>query len=58
MIPALTRLLPLFQGLDKTKLEQYLSEEEFKKVLQMSKEEFYALPAWKQNKVRQQIGLY
>jgi hypothetical protein len=46
------------QGLDKTKLEQYLSEEEFKTVLQMTKDEFYALPPWKQNKLRQQASLY
>lgn len=46
------------KGLDKTKLEQYLSEEEFKTVLQMTKDEFYALPPWKQNKLRQQASLY
>lgn len=46
------------KGLDKTKLEQYLSDEEFKKLVKMTKDEFYALPAWKQTKVRQQLGLY
>jgi supervillin len=46
------------KGLDKTKLEQYLSDDEFAKVLQMTKDEFYALPSWKQNKIRQQINLY
>ncbi|KAL6042698.1 Villin headpiece domain containing protein, partial [Balamuthia mandrillaris] len=46
------------KGLDKTKLEQYLSDEEFQKHVGMSKQDFYALPLWKQTNKRQEIGLY
>jgi len=45
------------KGLDKTKLEQYLSDEDFMKHFRMTKEEFYDLPAWQQMNKRQEAGL-
>ncbi|XP_052813191.1 uncharacterized protein LOC128240559 isoform X3 [Mya arenaria] len=49
---------PLPEGVDPLKLESYLSDEEFESVLDMTRDEFYALPAWKQSKMKQQCGLY
>ncbi|KAL3854898.1 hypothetical protein ACJMK2_014134 [Sinanodonta woodiana] len=49
---------PLPEGVNPLKLEWYLSDEEFMDVIEMSKEEFYALPAWKQTKIKQQVGLF
>ncbi|XP_053386334.1 uncharacterized protein LOC123538762 isoform X4 [Mercenaria mercenaria] len=49
---------PLPEGVDPLKLESYLSDEEFEAVLEMTREEFYALPGWKQQKLKQQVELF
>ncbi|KAH3747622.1 hypothetical protein DPMN_182050 [Dreissena polymorpha] len=49
---------PLPEGVDPLKLESYLSDEEFEQVLEMTREEFYAMPAWKQSKLKQQACLF
>ncbi|CAN9506228.1 unnamed protein product [Ophioblennius macclurei] len=56
---------PLPEGVDPLCLEFYLSEKDFqgagadgKEVLQMSREEFGGLPAWKQVKVKKAKGLF
>ncbi|XP_071484641.1 uncharacterized protein [Diadema antillarum] len=49
---------PLPEGVDPMKLETYLSKEEFKMVLKMTKEEFYQLPAWKQKNLKKTNGLF
>lgn len=49
---------PLPDGVDPLKLETYLTDEEFEEVLDMKKDEFYALPAWKQAQVKQSLGLF
>jgi len=46
------------RGLDKTKLEKYLPDEEFEKRFEMNKDKFYEMPAWKQNNKRKEVGLY
>ena len=45
-------------GLDKTKLESYLSDEEFLTTTQMTKEDFYKQPIWLQNNKRKALSLY
>ncbi|XP_070186680.1 supervillin-like isoform X3 [Littorina saxatilis] len=49
---------PLPEGVDPLKLETYLADEEFEEVLEMSREEFYQLPSWKQKQTKQSLGLY
>lgn len=49
---------PLPDGVDPLKLESYLADEEFEEVLEMKRAEFYALPAWKQNQMKQTVGLF
>ncbi|KAL4217138.1 hypothetical protein ACF0H5_023592 [Mactra antiquata] len=49
---------PLPEGVDPLKLESYLSDAEFEEHLEMTRDEFYALPAWKQQKMKQQAGLF
>ncbi|XP_050417893.2 microtubule-associated protein futsch isoform X3 [Patella vulgata] len=49
---------PLPEGVDASKLESYLDEEEFQSLLHMSKEEYYALPSWKQRQLKQPTGLF
>uniref|UniRef100_A0A7S4UJ59 HP domain-containing protein n=1 Tax=Paramoeba aestuarina TaxID=180227 RepID=A0A7S4UJ59_9EUKA len=46
------------KGLEKTRLESYLSDEEFEQIFDRTKEEFYALPEWIRTKRRQDVGLY
>lgn len=43
---------------DKTKLETYLTDEEFREVFTMSREEFYKLPAWKQVSRKKEVLLF
>lgn len=45
-------------GVDKTKLEAYLSEEEFEKVFSRTKDEFYSLPKWKQQARKKEVLLF
>lgn len=45
-------------GIDSTRRESYLSNTEFSEALGMSKEQFYALPKWKQDQKKRSAGLY
>ncbi|XP_046380954.2 supervillin-like isoform X3 [Haliotis rufescens] len=49
---------PLPEGVDPSKLEWYLEEDKFQEIFEMSKEEFYKLPNWKQRQVKQPTGLF
>ncbi|MGH0122501.1 UNVERIFIED_CONTAM: hypothetical protein FKN15_020209 [Acipenser sinensis] len=49
---------PLPEGVDPLKLELYLSDDDFEKALDMVREEYEALPAWKQVKVKKAKGLF
>uniref|UniRef100_A0A0N5AH59 HP domain-containing protein n=1 Tax=Syphacia muris TaxID=451379 RepID=A0A0N5AH59_9BILA len=52
----LARDLP--KGFDLKRLEQYLTDEDFEKVFKMSRSSFYALPHWKQIKLRKSNDLF
>ncbi|XP_072234435.1 supervillin-like isoform X2 [Leuresthes tenuis] len=56
----LTELLtrPLPEGVDPLRLEVYLSDEDFEKGLQMSREEYGVLPGWKQVNLKKAKGLF
>lgn len=54
----LTTNYKLPRGVDKTKLETYLSEEEFEKVFSMTRDEFYQLPQWKQQSRKKEVLLF
>lgn len=45
-------------GIDKTRKEEYLGDEEFKKILGCDKDSFRALPTWKRNDKKKSIGLF
>ncbi|KAK8679810.1 hypothetical protein V6N13_145244 [Hibiscus sabdariffa] len=45
-------------GIDVTKREAYLSEEEFAEKFGMPKGAFYKLPKWRQNKLKMTVGLF
>lgn len=45
-------------GIDVTKREAYLSEEEFQEKFTMTKRAFYELPKWKQNKFKMSLHLF
>ncbi|XP_078280646.1 supervillin-like [Rhinoraja longicauda] len=49
---------PLPEGVDPQRLETYLSDEDFQKVVQMPREEFYKLPSWKQVNWKKAKGLF
>ncbi|XP_036934832.1 supervillin a isoform X10 [Acanthopagrus latus] len=49
---------PLPEGVDPLRLEVYLSDEDFEKALEMSREEYRALPCWKQVNVKKSKGLF
>lgn len=46
------------EGVDAKRLESYLDDEEFEEIMEISREEFYKLPQWKQDKIKQQVGLF
>eukprot|EP00049_Salpingoeca_infusionum_P017156 m.351941 g.351941 ORF g.351941 m.351941 type:complete len:836 (+) comp16405_c0_seq1:595-3102(+) len=46
------------EAVDLTQKEQYLSDEEFQQVFQMSRAEFNALPKWKQNGKKKAVKLF
>jgi len=48
--------LPNF--VDRTKLEQYLSDEEFREVFKVSKAEYSNFPTWKQVHCKKSAGLF
>ena len=45
-------------GLDATRKEQYLSDEEFVKAFSMPRDEFYALKPWKQAQLKKVLGIF
>lgn len=49
---------PLPEGVDPTRLERYLSPEEFQQALEMSLDEFKEMPIWKQSKLKKDAGLF
>lgn len=49
---------PLPEYVNPTKLEMYLSAEDFEETLGMIKEEWKKLPAWKQTNLRKEHGLF
>ncbi|XP_050008477.1 supervillin isoform X6 [Alexandromys fortis] len=49
---------PLPEGVDPLKLEIYLTDEDFEFALDMTRDEFNALPTWKQVNVKKAKGLF
>ncbi|XP_045038654.2 supervillin isoform X2 [Desmodus rotundus] len=49
---------PLPEGVDPLKLEIYLTDEDFEFALDMTREEYSALPAWKQVNLKKAKGLF
>uniref|UniRef100_UPI003AAF1BDC supervillin a n=1 Tax=Centroberyx gerrardi TaxID=166262 RepID=UPI003AAF1BDC len=49
---------PLPEGVDPLRLEVYLSDEDFEKALEMSREEYECLPGWKQVNLKKAKGLF
>ncbi|XP_059429312.1 villin-4-like [Corylus avellana] len=45
-------------GIDVTKREAYLSDEEFLEKFGMTKRAFYGLPKWRQNKLKMSLDLF
>lgn len=56
-IEELTRK-PLPEGVDPLRLEDYLSDQDFKTLLEMSRVEFNALPNWKQKNLKKSKSLF
>ncbi|KAK5905962.1 hypothetical protein CgunFtcFv8_001867 [Champsocephalus gunnari] len=46
------------EGVDPLRLEDYLSDQDFKTLLEMSRVEFNALPNWKQKNLKKSKGLF
>uniref|UniRef100_A0A671QL17 Supervillin-like n=1 Tax=Sinocyclocheilus anshuiensis TaxID=1608454 RepID=A0A671QL17_9TELE len=49
---------PFPHGVDPLRLEMYLTDEDFERVLDMKREEFDALPGWKQVNLKKDKGLF
>uniref|UniRef100_A0A182M9S8 HP domain-containing protein n=1 Tax=Anopheles culicifacies TaxID=139723 RepID=A0A182M9S8_9DIPT len=49
---------PLPEGVDPTKLELYLHEQDYPEALGLTKPEYDQLPAWKQTKLKKERGLF
>ncbi|XP_065132876.1 supervillin isoform X4 [Paramisgurnus dabryanus] len=49
---------PLPHGVDPLRIEMYLTDEDFESVLEMMREEFDALPGWKQVNLKKAKGLF
>ena len=45
-------------GIDRSQLENYLTDEEFEKVFKMSRDDFEAQPLWKQQQQKHALKLY
>ena len=45
-------------SVDKTKLEEYLSDEEFASVFGMSRADWLKVPAWKRGPIKKDKGLF
>ncbi|XP_054168360.1 supervillin-like [Oppia nitens] len=52
------RKKPLPEALNPLSLESYLSADDFKEALEMTREEFYGLPLWKQTYLKQKANLF
>jgi supervillin len=50
--------VPLPEGVDAGRLESYLEDDEFEDVLGLTRDEFYALPAWRQGNIKKDAGLF
>jgi len=46
------------EGVDPTKKEMYLSDEDFQDVFGMSKDDFLTYPQWKRDNMRKEHGLF
>jgi tetratricopeptide (TPR) repeat protein len=46
------------QGIDMTRREQYLSDADFEATFGMSKDTFLALPKWKRQRAKREVGLF
>lgn len=53
-----TRDFVAAEGLDRAQLEDYLLDDDFRKELKMSREEFKALPKWRQDAVKKAAGIF
>lgn len=49
---------PLPEGVDPTKLENYLSDAEFEMALGVSQSDFDLMPQWKQTNLKRERGLF
>uniref|UniRef100_A0A8C6WWS0 HP domain-containing protein n=1 Tax=Neogobius melanostomus TaxID=47308 RepID=A0A8C6WWS0_9GOBI len=49
---------PLPDGVDPLRLEIYLSDQDFQTALEMTREEYERLPAWKQVNLKKAKGLF
>lgn len=49
---------PFPMGVDPSRRESYLTEDEFKKVFEMHRDEFYGLPKWRQAEKKKFLGLF
>ena len=47
-----------FEGVDATRKEDFLKDEEFEKVFKMSREEFSQMPIWKKLDAKRKLELY
>uniref|UniRef100_A0A8C1WLV1 Villin-1 n=1 Tax=Cyprinus carpio TaxID=7962 RepID=A0A8C1WLV1_CYPCA len=45
-------------GVDPTRKEDYLSNDDFKLIMGISRNDFYALPSWKQLNLKKKMGLF
>lgn len=50
--------LRLEDGIDPTKREEYLSDDDFSSVFGMARADFAALPAWKRTQRKKEVGLF
>ncbi|KAE8626724.1 hypothetical protein XENTR_v10006726 [Xenopus tropicalis] len=46
------------EGVDPTRKESYLTDQDFAATFGITREEFYALPSWKQLNMKKQLGLF
>lgn len=46
------------KGIDTSKLESYLNDEEFVTVIGHSRDDFYKLPLWHQQKIKREMKLF
>ncbi|KAJ3044180.1 Coronin-2B [Rhizophlyctis rosea] len=46
------------EHLDRTKLEMYLSEDDFESLFKMRKEEYLAMQPWKRDKIKKDLGVF